>query len=230
MSDSFEDDYPQFLQALTHYAYPGDVRRFREAHSEWRAPREHPPLYTKDVWRPEYGFDIVVGEACRALISDLEEEVVRGWWRSNKDEPYGEAIKPVRWRRMREAAPCEAALPPKRATGSVFEDPAPLNKKIGPIPERDALIFLIVHETFLADLVVSSHDLLKAGPAPRARQPTHDELVVAYKETKASGAENREQQDEFVERIYGKLPKKVREGARKDAGVAGKPGPKRQKL
>ena len=37
MSNSFEDDYPQFLQALTHYAYPGDARRFREAHNEWRA-------------------------------------------------------------------------------------------------------------------------------------------------------------------------------------------------
>jgi hypothetical protein len=120
--------------------------------------------------------------------------------------------------------------PPGDPTRPFFLPPDSLDDEIGPIPERNAFIHLVVHEAFLRGVVVSRHDLLKARPAPRGRTPTHDELVDAYKEAKASGAENREQQDEFIERIHGKLPKLVREGARKDARVAGKPGPKRQKL
>jgi hypothetical protein len=54
-------------------------------------------------------------------------------------------------------------------------------------------------------------------------------VVAAYQEAKASGAENRKQQDEFVKGIYRGLSKKAREAARKDADVAGKPGPKPQK-
>jgi hypothetical protein len=91
------------------------------------------------------------------------------------------------------------------------------------------LIFLIAHEDFLRDVIVSHDDVLKVRPAPRARPPTHDELVPAYKDAEALGAENREQQDEFVQAIYGPLPKKAREAARKEADVAGKPGPKPRK-
>jgi hypothetical protein len=36
-SNLFEGRYPEFFQALAHFAYPGDVIRIREARSEWRA-------------------------------------------------------------------------------------------------------------------------------------------------------------------------------------------------
>jgi hypothetical protein len=240
VSDPFNDDYPQFFQVVAYYADPRDVRRIREAHGEWSGPRER-PLYTKHGWDTP-----VVGEACRAMISDLEDGVVRAWWRSGKNEPY-EVINPVEWSELREKAPHIANIKlvlgkappsgvhrllsvpvkvgPSRAAGRdlLFA----VAGKIGPIPERDAFIFIVAHEDYLLNVVVRRDDVLRARPAPPP--PTFDELVAAYKDAKASGTENREQQDDFVERIYGPLPKEMREQARQKARVAGKPGPKPRK-
>jgi hypothetical protein len=243
VSNPFEDDYPQFFQAVAYYGDPRDIRRIREAHSEWSKPRER-PLYTKHGWDTP-----VVGEACRALISDLENGVVRAWCRLGKNEPY-ELINPVEWRELRERAPPLAnilrvlAQAPRRAAGAYPLVSIPVIKigpskgtgarllfsvagEIGPVPERDAFIFVVAHEDYLLSVVVSRDDVLKARPAPPP--PEHDELVAAYKNAPAAGAENREQQDAFVEEIYGKLPKKAREAARSVADIAGKPGPKRRR-
>jgi hypothetical protein len=202
------------------------------AHSEWRGPRERPPLYTKHGWDTP-----VVGQAYRALTWNLEDGVVRAWWRPTEQEPYGEVVKPATWRVLRGMALRGAAAPrpgpywsPGDPTRPFFLPPIPLDDEIGPIPERDAFIHLVVHEAFLLNVVVSRHDLLKARHAPRTPPPTHDELVVAYQEVKASGAENREQQDKRIKDIYGEVPKKAREAARRCAGVAGRPGPKPRKL
>jgi hypothetical protein len=164
MSDPFEDDYPQFLQAVAYYAYPDDVRRIREAHSEWRGPRERPPLYTKHGWDTP-----VVGQACRALTWNLEDGDVRSWWRPTKEEPYGEVIKPTTWCVLRGIALRGAAAPrpgpywpPGDPTRPFFLPPDPLEDEIGPIPERDAFIHLVVHEAFLLNVVVSRDDVLKA--------------------------------------------------------------------
>ena len=144
-------------------------------------------------------------------------------------------VKPATWRVLRGMALRGAAAPrpgpywpPGDPTRPFFLPPDPLEDEIGPIPERDAFIFMVAHEDFLRSVVVSRDDVLKARPAPPP--PTLDELVVAYQEVKASGAENREQQDKRIKDIYGEVPKKAREAARRCAGVAGRPGPKPRKL
>jgi hypothetical protein len=62
-------------------------------------------------------------------------------------------------------------------------------------------------------------------PTRRGPPPSPETLEGAYKNAKAAGCKNRKTQDKFVEDIYGALPRKMKEDARRAAGVGGKPGP-----
>jgi hypothetical protein len=73
-----ENPYPEFFQAVVGLAYSGDLRRIREAHSEWSGPREYPPLYSR------HGFaDPKIGKSFKTLWLTCEEkeEGVRAWRR-----------------------------------------------------------------------------------------------------------------------------------------------------
>jgi hypothetical protein len=62
---------------------------------------------------------------------------------------------------------------------------------------------------------------------PRSRPlPRPETVIAAYKAAKEARCDNREDQDEFVENIQGPLPAKMKENARRAAGVGGIPGPK----
>jgi hypothetical protein len=114
-SNLFEGPYPEFFQALAHCAYPGDVRRIREAHSGWSEPREYPPLY--DVQR---GWDAPkTGKAFKILWLKCEDGSVRAWRRRRAQDwtmrdPY-ERIDPNEFRTRREEAERRMRLPPRLA-------------------------------------------------------------------------------------------------------------------
>ena len=160
-SNLFEGPYPEFSQALAHFAYPGDVRRIRELRSEWRAhnPCEYPPLFDERGWDAPR-----TGEAFKALWLKLEEGDVRSWRRMGKGGPY-EAINPTEWRRGREYA-MRQIRPPQPPPGPGFIVVATGPPLVGDvvdrrIPERDFFVVLLVNETFLRDVVVSRDDVLK---------------------------------------------------------------------
>jgi hypothetical protein len=73
---------------------------------------------------------------------------------------------------------------------------------------------------------VARAEIQKLRPAPHAPQPPEEKVIASYKDAKAAGCDNREKQDIYVQNIYGPLPGKFREKARRLADVAGKPGPK----
>jgi hypothetical protein len=173
--DLFENSYPEFFHALAALAFPDDIDRIREAHSDWRAhnPCEYPPLCTERGWAaPE------VGEAFKNLwlASENQTARVRTWRRAGKDGPY-EVIDPSEWRRRRRIAMEQARSfpqqPPKPGFIAVSIRPPVLGDVIDPhIPVRDFFIVFAVNEIFLRDVVVSRSDFLKAFPAKiREGQP-----------------------------------------------------------
>lgn len=115
----FEGPYPEFFQALAHFAYPGDVRRIREAHSGWSEPREYPPLY--DV---QCGWDAPkTGKAFKILWLKCEDGSVRAWRRRRVQDwtmrdPY-ERIDPNEFRTRREEAERRMRLPPRQRIPAV---------------------------------------------------------------------------------------------------------------
>ena len=236
----FEGPYPEFFQALAHFAYPGDVRRIREAHSEWRArnPCEYPPLYDERGWDAPR-----TGEAFKALWLKLEEGAVRSWLRMGKDGRY-EAIKPSEWRGLREIAKRQVR-PPQSPLSSGSTPPRGIAVFVGPplvgdhfdrrIPEFDFFIVLLVSETFLRDVVVSRDDIRKrastavaAGAPPDASAKpdsaiSFNEIVSLYRSL-IGLAENREQADIIAEFLFWPIPRKTLIQARRDFGFAGKSG------
>ena len=219
-SNLFEGPYPEFFQALAHFAYPGDVRRIREARSEWRAhnPCEYPPLFDECGWDAPR-----TGEAFKALWLKLEEGAVHSWLRMGKDGPY-EAINPSDWRRGRENAMRQIRPPQPRPRADllVVSTGPPLVGDLFDrrIPEFDFFIVLLVNETFLRDVVVSRDDIPKRAPAALAAGAPPDvsakpdsaipfnEIVSLYRSLMGL-AENREQADIIVEFLVWPIPRKT---------------------
>jgi hypothetical protein len=179
-SNLFESPYPEYFQALAHCAYPGDVRRIREAHSGWSEPREYPPLY--DV---QCGWDAPkTGKAFKILWLKCEGESVRAWRRRRAQDwtmldPY-ERIDPNEFRMRREEAERRMRLPPRQripmVEGYQLVGEPPLGEAVGPqIPERDSFLILRANEAFLQVIVVSHEDVSKicasAAPLPPAKSP-----------------------------------------------------------
>ena len=113
-SNLFEGPYPEFFRALAHFAYPGDVRRIREAHSGWSEPREYPPLY--DV---QCGWDAPkTGKAFKILWLKCEAGSVRAWRRRRAQDwtmlDPCERIDPNKFRTHREEAERRMRLPPRQ--------------------------------------------------------------------------------------------------------------------
>jgi hypothetical protein len=234
-SNLFEGPYPEFFQALAHFAYPGEVRRIREAHSEWSArnPCEYPPLCDERGWDAPG-----TGEVFKALWLKLEEGAVRSWLRMGKDGRY-ETINPSEWRRRRKNAMRQIRVPrPLPRPGSIvvsIGDPL-LGDAVDPrIPERDFFIVLLVNEVFLRDVVVSRDDIRKRAPAALAAGAPPDasakpdsavsfnEIVSLYRSL-IGLAENREQADIIAEFLFWPIPRKTLILARRDSGFAGKSG------
>jgi hypothetical protein len=235
-SNLFEDPYPEFFQALAHFAYPGDVRRIREAYSEWSArnPCEYPPLCDERGWDAPR-----TGEAFKALWLKVEEGAVRSWLRMGKDGRY-ETINPAEWRRRRENA-MRQIRPPQPSTGPGFIVVATGPPLLGDvvdrrIPERDSFIVLLMNEAFLRDVVVSRDDALKlasaalaaAAPPDAPTKPDSAKIpfshLVSFVRSLKGSAKNREEADAAVRERFGPIPRKTLEGARRKAGFAGKGG------
>jgi hypothetical protein len=239
-SNLFEGPYPEFFQALAHFAYPGDFRRIREARSEWsgRNPCEYPPLFDQRGWNAPR-----TGEAFKALWLKHEEGAIRSWWRIRKDGPH-EPINPSEWRRVREIAmqqirPPQPPLPPgsTRPPGiAVFAGPPLVGDLFDRrIPEFDFFIILVVSETFLRDVVVSRDDIMKHAPAALAAGAPPDasakpdsaisfnEIVSLYRSL-IGLAKNREEADTIVQERFGPISKEMRTQARRAAGFSGKSG------
>ena len=176
----FEGPYPEFFGALAHFAYPGDVRRIREAHSGWSEPREYPPLY--DV---QCGWDAPkTGKAFKILWLKCEDGSVRAWRRRRVQDwtmrdPY-ERIDPNEFRTRREEAERRMRLPPRQripvVEGYQFVGEPPLGEGVDPqIPERDSFLILRANEAFLRDVVVSRDDVLKRASALAGAVPSATE-------------------------------------------------------
>jgi hypothetical protein len=243
-SNLFEGPYPEFFQALAHFAYPGDVRRIREAHSEWRTrnPCEYQPLYDKRGWDAPR-----TGEAFKALWLKLEEGVVRSWRRMGKDGPY-ETIDPSEWRRRREDA--LAAVKAAEATGatdvtnvkilSFAPNPVipslelrqtrphtgtgdPLGDLVDRrIPERDFFIILVLNVAFLRDVVVSRDDLLNPVLGGTRKAPLSE--IIAFCRSLKAVKRNRIEMDTALKAQFGFLPRETCDEVRTRAGFAGKRG------
>lgn len=239
-SNLFEGPYPEFFQALAHCAYPGDVRRIREAHSGWSEPREYPPLY--DVQR---GWDAPkTGKAFKILWLKCEDGSVRAWRRRRAQDwtmrdPY-ERIDPNEFRTRREEAERRMRLPPRQripvVEGYQFVGEPPLGERVDPqIPERDSFLILRANEAFLPVVVVSRDDILKRAPAALAAGAPLDasakpdsaisfnEIVSLYRSL-IGLAENREQADIIAEFLFWPIPCKRLIQARRESGFAGKSG------
>ena len=180
-SNLFEGPYPEFFQALTHFVYLGDVRRIREARSEWSEPREYPPLY--DV---QFGWDAPeTGKAFKILWLKCEDGSVRAWRRRRAQDwtmldPF-ERIDPNKFRTRREEAERRMRLPPRQripvVEGYQFVGEPPLGEGLDPqIPERDSFLILRANEAFLRDVVVSRDDILKRASALAGAVPSVTEL------------------------------------------------------
>jgi hypothetical protein len=180
-SNLFEGPYPEFFQALAHFAYPGDVRHIREAHSGWSEPREYPPLY--DVQR---GWDAPkTGKAFKILWLKCEDGSVRAWRRRRAQDwtmrdPY-ERIDPNEFRTRREEAERRMRLPPRQripmVEGYQLVGKPPLGEGVDPqIPERDSFLILRANEAFLQVVVVSRDDVLKRASALAGAVPSAIEL------------------------------------------------------
>ncbi|HZZ21486.1 MAG TPA: hypothetical protein VFE60_02425 [Roseiarcus sp.] len=221
-SNLFEGPHPEFFQALAHFAYPGDVRRIREARSEWRAhnPCEYPPLFDERGWDAPR-----TGEAFKALWLKLEEGDVRSWRRMGKDGPY-EMINPSEWRRGRENA-MRQILPPQSPPppGSIVVSTGPL--LVGDlfdrrIPEFDFFIVLLVNETFLRDVVVSRDDLLTPVLGGTRKAPLSE--IIAFCRSLKAVKRNRVEMDAALKAQFGFLPRETCDEVRTGAGFAGKRG------
>jgi hypothetical protein len=181
-SNLFKGPYPEFFQALAHFAYPGDVRRIREAHSGWSEPREYSPLY--DV---QFGFDAPkTGKAFKILWLKCEDGSVRAWRRRRAQDwtmldPY-ERIDSNEFRTRREEAERRMRLPPRQripmVEGYQLVGERPLGEGVDPqIPERDSFLILGANEAFLTVVVVSRDDVLKrASTALAGAVPSVTEL------------------------------------------------------
>jgi hypothetical protein len=188
----FEDPYPEFFQVLAHLAYPGDVRRIREAHSEWSRPREYPPLYAEQGWDAPK-----TGEAFKALWLKHEDGIIRAWRRRGPhDWTELERFKPIDpgdFRGYREEAERRMRLLPRQripmVEGFQLVGEPPLGEGIDPhIPEREFFLVLLANESFLHNVVDSRDDVMKltASSAPVA-------VVVSQAErARKSGKENAE--------------------------------------
>ena len=204
----FEGPYPEFFQALAHFAYPGDVRRIREAHSEWRArnPCEYPPLFDERGWDAPR-----TGEAFKALWLKLEEGAVRSWLTNGKRRaPMKRSIRPNGAAYVRTRSGKSGRLSPRSRLDlaprgiAVFVGPPLVGDHFDrQIPEFDFFIVLLVSEAFLRDVVVSRDDILKrastalaAGAPPDASAKpdsaiSYNEIVSLYRSL-IGLAENRE--------------------------------------
>jgi hypothetical protein len=167
-----ENPYPEFFQAVVGLAYPGDLRRIREAHSGWSGPREYPLLYS------DHGFaDPKIGQSFKTLWLKCEEkdEGVRAWRRRGPhdwamSEPF-ERIDPDEFGRRREEAERRMRLPPRQRVPMpdyyLLVGEPPLGERVDPhIPERDFFLVLLANQDFLRDVVVSRDDVQAAPILP----------------------------------------------------------------
>jgi hypothetical protein len=148
-----EGEYWQFFQALAAVAYPGDVVRIREVHSEWpsRFPSRCPPLVSLHSWANG------VGAAFKTLWQELEHGTIRAYRRVGPNGPYPK-IDPREWRDAQQAA-IRQGPPPVLP----FYDPA--------MPHHDFFIIFAWTEPFLRDVIVFTADVLEALPAKQCEEP-----------------------------------------------------------
>jgi hypothetical protein len=206
LNNPLEAEYWQFFQALAAVAYPGDVVRIREVHSEWpsRFPSRCPPLVSLHSWANG------VGAAFKTLWQELEHGTIRAYRRVGPNGPYPK-IDPREWRDARQAA-IRQGPPPVLP----FYDPG--------MPHHDFFIIFVWTAPVLRDVVVFIADVLELFPVKQCEEPAPTAGRSGFAERLARVSKEMRPVGQLPVKIERKLEK------RRDAHSHPRPGPKREAL